>query len=136
MWNVSSARPLALGGLIAWSIAARPGQAVAQPTSKWLPSIGFTLNTALGRSETNWGPGGTAALLRRSGRFAFGAEVGYQGFGTEVSRIDDFNNQPGSVYLEEFRRSMFRLAALARVDVGSGRVRPYLIGGGGAYDGR
>jgi hypothetical protein len=116
--------------------AALPTQAGAQATGRWSPSIGVTVNAALGRPETNWGLGATAALLRRSGRFAFGVEAGYQALGTEVTRVDDFDNQPGSVYREEFTRSMLRLAALVRADVGSGPVRPYLVAGAGAYDGR
>jgi hypothetical protein len=110
--------------------------ATARAQSRWAPSIGVTVNTALGRPDRSFGPGGTVALFRRSGRFGFGAELGYQRFGTEVTTIEDFNNTPGWVYREDIKRSMIRLAALARLEVGSGSVRPYFVAGAGAYDGR
>lgn len=122
--------------LIGAAIALPAGPAAAQARGRWSPSVGFTLNTSLGRRETHWGPGATADLLRRSGRFAFGIEAGYQALGTEITRIDDFDNQPGWVYREDFSRSMLRLAALARYEAGSGSLRPYLVAGAGGYDGR
>lgn len=123
------------GALVILAAATWTTGAAAQTPRAWSPGIGINLNTALGREDAPWGPGVTVDLLRRSGRFAFGIEAGYQSFGTQVSRVGDFNNQPGWVYHEEFRRSWYRAAAIARIEFGTGPVRPYLIGGGGPYDG-
>lgn len=122
--------------LMAAGIAAPAGPVAAQSPGAWAPGIGVTLNTALGRRESRWGAGATVDLLRRSGRFAFGIEAGYQALGTEVTRIDDFDNRPGWTYREEFRRSLLRAVAIARVELGPGPVRPYAVAGAGAYDGR
>ncbi len=110
--------------------------AAAQTRSVWSPGIGVTLNTVQDEQERTWGPGVTVDLLRQRGRFGFGLEAGYQSLGTLVSRIDDFNQQPGWVYREEVKRSLIRLAAITRFELGSGSVRPYLVAGGGAYNAR
>lgn len=126
-------RPLAGLGACLTLIA---GPIAAQSGSRWSPAIGVGVNTALGRPSRNHGPGVSVSLLHGSGRFRFGAEVGYQGLGTEVSRIENFDNQPGAVYREEFSRSMLRLAALVQFEASRGRLRPYLVAGAGGYDGR
>jgi hypothetical protein len=76
------------------------------------------------------------SLLRRQGRIGLGLEAGYQRFGTEVTRIDDFNQEPGAIYREEIRRRTFRLVAVTRIELGGGSVRPYAVAGAGGYDGR
>ncbi len=116
------------------TLAAHPIE--AQSGGRWSPAIGVGVNTALARPTRHYGPGVSVSLVRGTGRFRFGAEVGYQGLGTEVSRIEDFDNQPGALYREEFSRSMLRVAGLVQFEAGTGRVRPYLIAGAGGYDGR
>ncbi|MBL8986599.1 MAG: hypothetical protein JNJ80_10030 [Gemmatimonadetes bacterium] len=116
-------------------LALIPDFVAAQSGARWSPAIGVGVNTALGCPSRNHGPGVSFSLVR-GGRFRFGAEVGYQGLGTEVTRIENFDNQPGAVYREEFSRSMLRLVGVAQFEAGMGRFRPYLIAGAGGYDGR
>ncbi len=125
---------VALGGLAGGTLGF-PRAAAAQ-SSGWSPGVAVTVNTALGRRDSNWGPGATLDLLRRTGRFAFGVEAGYQAFGTEVTRIENFDNRAGWVYREDFRRSMLRLVAIGRIGLRTGPARPYLVAGLGGYDGR
>jgi hypothetical protein len=122
------------GFLYGWA----PGRATAQSTDRdrWVPTFGLLVTTPLEGNHSTWGVGGSAALFRQTGRFRLGLELAYQGLGTETTVIENFNNEPGAVLREDFRRSWLRVAGLARLDLGSKAVRPFLVAGVGAYDGR
>src|SRR5690606_8510354 len=105
--------------------------AEAQERSRWAPGLSAGVGTTLEVDDAPWGFGITGEFLRRSGRFSIGAELGYQGLGTSTTRIENFDNQPGWVLIEDFSRALVRIGALARYDLGSGAIRPYLTAGAG-----
>lgn len=124
-------------GLSVWMITVVwTGLLAAQTRTGLSPSIGIGANAALGGDHRTLGPGFQGSLLARRGRFGYGVEAGYQGLGTAVTTITNFDNRPGYVYREEIRRSMIRVVALTRLELGGGAVRPFLTAGGGGYNGR
>ncbi|MGE0440495.1 MAG: hypothetical protein AB7L66_00525 [Gemmatimonadales bacterium] len=122
-----------LPAIIAGLGAGRPAAVAAQSPARWVPSLQVTAGTALGRTGSNWGAGGALALIHQGSNLGFGVEAGYQGFGTETVLIQDFNLEPGAVLQEDVSRSHLRAVGLVRFQAGTGRVRPYFLGGAGVY---
>lgn len=113
---------------------ALPAPAAAQ--ARWSIAAAGTVTAALERNPGHWGPGAEVAVERRGRRWGFGAELGLHALGTEATRIENFDNQPGAVYQEDIRRILIRFNLAGRFYLGGGPAAPYLVAGAGGYDGR
>jgi hypothetical protein len=100
----------------------------------WLVTLSGGYANGLGSDFEGGGSlSGTLSVLRPIGRNVdVGIELGYHGLGTSTTRLQDLYG-PGSTYREDFTRSAGQATLVARLRPASGRLRPYVAAGAGAY---
>jgi hypothetical protein len=104
----------------------------SQPTWSGQLTVGYT--TGL---DPHYGDGSIGATGRLwtslSPTLGLGLEAGIHRLGNTTTRIADFNGQPGAIYREDYARTLMHGTGLIRLRAPSGSIRPYGIGGVGAY---